>query len=690
MLKLGFNWKQHGVENAKTPTWYFDKLSPDDMERNPVSEEFFANGTRLEAVIRESLQNSLDATDGGSDPVEVRIYFSGEDDKLPPEKLKPYFEGGQQRFTDPENGLAYPETVMSGDCRFLVIEDFHTTGLTGITDARPIEESVAHRNDWNYYNYFFRENGSTKVGAGTLGSWGAGKCVFQRASRLKCSFTYSVRDNYDPRAFVVGKATLQFHTDSNHDTWKPDGWFGIKDEQNGEAKKHKLPITDPAFIARFREDFNVTRNNEPGTSIVIPYISFSEGSENEGAEFNQRNLVRSVLRNFLVAIFKGKLKVVVQVGKHGTKTVIDKDNIRAYGEFLPNPEERDALVTALHHELILADFPAAQQFTLASPGEDPSWKKTMFDDEQLKAMRKLLQEKKPCLIRIPIPIRKKTADGNVSVNEGEFSVLLKQQNLSKSLPPVFYRVGLLIDAVATTNLNNYIAAVLIERDALADLLVAAEPPSHSKWNYDTDRVAKEYDKPRKHIQYVSYAVREIINTLATFDHERNWDPLSDVFGIKKPKPEASNNNSKDSNGASGGDDGGNGNLALPERQRIVAISEIDGAVKGIKVKAGEGLANVPDEKFPFSASFNIGYDTFNGLDWSPNDFMLDNGAGGVAISITEGTIEVKGLKNKVILIIKDKMPFGVTVTGFDQNRDIIVDKLRYDYKREEVEDGVSI
>ena len=64
-----------------SPQWYFDEVEPGTMERNPVSEEFFTNGTRLEAVIRESLQNSLDATDGGNDPVEVRIYFSGDEDK---------------------------------------------------------------------------------------------------------------------------------------------------------------------------------------------------------------------------------------------------------------------------------------------------------------------------------------------------------------------------------------------------------------------------------------------------------------------------------------------------------------------------------------------------------------------------------------------------------------------------------
>ena len=676
------------------PTWFFDKLGPDDMERNPVSEEFFAGGTRLEAVIRESLQNSLDAADEGSDPVEVRIYFSGDEDKLPSERLKPYFEGGKQRFEDPKNGLVSPEAVLSGDCRFLVIEDFHTTGLTGIIDERPLNDDASHRNDWNYYNYFFRENGSTKLGAGTLGSWGAGKCVFQRASRLKCSFSYSVRNNYEPRAFVVGKATLQFHTDASHNTWKPDGWFGIKNEQNGENKKHKLPITDSEFITKFKEDFNIMRQDEPGMSIVIPYISFSEDFENEGAEFNQTNLVKSVLRNFLVAIFEGKLKVVVQVGKCGTKIVIDKTSVGAYGSFLPNPEDRDALVTSLHHKLILTEFAETQKITLLSPGDEPSWGKTMFSEDQLKSLRKLLQEeKKPCRITVPVPIRKKTADGKVSVEESSFTVLLERHDLQRSLPPVFYRVGLLIDAVATTNLNNYIAAVLIERGALAELLVAAEPPSHNKWNYDTDHVVKAYDKPRKHIRFVSYAVREIINTLATFDQKRSYDPLSDVFFIKKNNPETHNN---DGNKAAGGNDGNDGGNTEPpqteaERKRNVVISEIDGNTKGIKVKPGEGLSMVPDEKFPIVATFFVGYDTFGGLDWSPNDFMLDNSdPSGVHISVMEGSVEANGQGNKIILFIKDKAPFCVTVTGFDPNRDIIVEKLRYDYKKMEVEDGVSV
>ena len=81
------------------------------------------------------------------------------------------------------------------------------------------------------------------------------------------------------------------------------------------------------------------RNDEPGTSIVIPYINLLDDSENEGAAFTERNLVSAVLRNFLVAIHEGKLKVVVQVGKQGVQKVVDKANVKADQTFLPTPEE---------------------------------------------------------------------------------------------------------------------------------------------------------------------------------------------------------------------------------------------------------------------------------------------------------------------------------------------------------------
>lgn len=676
--------------------WLFDQVTPGSVERNPVSEEFFTNDTRLEAIIRESIQNSLDAHIGNKSPVEVRVYFSGDADRLPCDKFKKYMTGGDKRFCDPKNGLTSPDQTLGEDCQFLVVEDFNTTGLTGMTDEKPISEDVEHRNDWNYYNYFFRENGSTKVGAGTLGSWGAGKCVFQRASKLKMSFAYSVREGYSPRRFVVGKATLQHHQDDSRVTWAPDGWFGVtvpKDDSHPN-KMLKRPIDDVDFISQFREDFNIMRNDEPGTSIVIPHIHLATDSENEGAQFNQRNLVRAVLRNFLVAIHDNRLMVCIQVGKNGEKTIIDKNTFEAYGSFLPEPDKKDALVTTLHHRLIIDvlkdDFPAGQKFELRSPGDNPIWRKEMFDEEQLKSMQKVLHEKKPILVSIPMPIRRKNEMGKVELDKALFKVVIKRNELPKALPPVFYRVGLLIDSVATTSLNNYIAAVLIDRDKLADLLVAAEPPSHSKWNYDTDRVSKGYDKPRSHIQFVTYSVRNIIEQIASCDQQANWDPLSDVFGIKKPKEDNGNKDGKkpDDDGTDGNDAGGE--VTQEEKLRIVTFSEINGETKGIRVHDGPGLANVANDKLPFKAKFAVGYDTFRGLSWSPNDFDLASGGGGVNLKVKSGTAEAEGKGNSVVITIMDKSPFSIEITGFDPNRDITAEKLRYDYTKQEIEDGESL
>lgn len=678
------------------PNWIFDQVVPGSVERNPVSEEFFTNDTRLEAIIRESIQNSLDAHMGNEAPVEVRIYFSGDTDRLPCNKFKKYMTGGDKRFCDPKNGLTSPEQTLGEDCQFLVVEDFNTTGLTGMTDEKPISEDLENRNDWNYYNYFFRENGSTKLGAGTLGSWGAGKCVFQRASKLKMSFAYSVRKGYSPRKFVVGKATLQHHQDEDRVTWAPDGWFGVtvlKDE-NHPNKMLKRPIEDASFISQFRNDFNITRDDEPGTSIVIPHIHLATDSENEGAQFNQRNLVRAVLRNFLVAIHDNRLVVRIQVGKNSEKMVIDKSTFEAYGSFLPEPDKRDALVTNLHHRLIIDvlkdDFPEGQRFELRSPGEYPKWCKEMFDEEQLKAMQKVLHEKKPILLSIPMPIRRKNEKGKIELDKAQFRVVIKRSELPKALPPVFFRVGLLIDSVATTSLNNYIASVLIDRDKLADLLVAAEPPSHSKWNYDTDRVSKGYDKPRSHIQFVTYSVRSILEQIASCDQQANWDPLSDIFGIKKPKDDNGNKDGKKPDDTGDDGDEAGGEVTQEEKLRIVAFSEINGEDKGIRVHDGPGLTNLADDKMPFKAKFAVGYDTFRGLSWSPNDFDLASGCGEVKLRVKDGTAEAEGKGNSVVITIKDKALFSIEITGFDPNRDITVEKLKYDYTKKEVEDGESL
>lgn len=667
------------MNSEHDPSWSFEKIRPGDMERNPVSDEFFANNTQLEAIVRESIQNSLDACADTNQPVRVRIYFSG-DDKLSADKFLRYRNGGD-RFNDPKNGLRTPIPSTQDDCQFVVIEDFNTTGLTGDVMEKPANEDVEHRNDWNYYNYFFRENGSTKIGANTLGSWGAGKCVFQRASRLKTSFAFSIREGYKYNKFVVGKATLQNHTDANRITWAPDGWFGFRDEPDpNSTKMFKRPITDDDFIKTFISDFNLKRATQIGTSIVIPYVVVDE-KEVESAEFSLNNIVKAIIQNFLVAIYDNRLIVNVQIGEDGEEITVDKASLQSFKSYLPKLEDKDPLVTEKHLELILdtlnGDFPDSQKFNLNSPGERAIWRSEMFKEGQLQSIKELLNVKKSCLISVPMPIRKK----NREICEANFKVIIKKVRTNRGLSPVFYRSGLLIDSVGKRPLNDYIAMVVVEGGNLADLLVASEPPSHNQWSYGAERVIKEYDAPKTHIDFVTTAPRKILDYLAQFDREANWDALSDVFGIKRQSTDDDNRDGIVPSSSSEGKDAGE-DLSIAERLKIISFSLINGNDTGVKIKNGSGLEKLDDNKLPIKVKFKIGYDTFKGLSWSPNDFDLGKDDI-VKLKCEEGSAKISGDNNVVILEILDKHQFSVSITGFDKNRDITVANVRYIYAKED-------
>ena len=674
------------------PKWTFDSIPPGTTERDSVSEEFFSNGTRLSAIIRESIQNSLDAWDGSSDesgnhlPVRVRIYFSGEEGALPAERYKPYRESADVRYFSEGNGLARPVPSGDRDCTFITIEDFRTTGLTGDSLQTPsAPEDVEHRKEWNYYNYFFRENGTSKGQKDTRGSWGAGKCVFQRASRLKTSFALSIRDGWEPREFLVGKATLKIHGDESHRRWAPDGWFGVIAEEKPDDPTFnpKQPVVDSVAIAAFKRDFNLVRVDEPGTSIVIPHVRLAADEDDQLSEFNRKNLVQAVLSNFLVAILQGDLEVEIQAGPSGDPVRVDKASASSLLVELASPEDRAAVVTRGHGELvseILApEFPTEGTFNLAPPGEKPDWKPEMFELSKLRAMKKRLLARKTILVRVPMPVLKRESDDTAPPLPGSFRVAIRRSDLTRTMPPVFFRLGLLVDAVKSPQSNYYISAVVVDEGPVADMLVSAEPPSHNEWRRDADRLTAAYKFHGKHLAFVQNAVREILDAIDSSDKDLSWEPLADIFGIPKEEsePEDPEDKPKPDPAEGKGEDGGGGEKPPPPKPAFFTFAEIEGERKGFKISNGPGLASAAT--FPLILPIEVGYDTFRGIDWNRFDFdFSDNSKIKIEVEGSAATI-LERKNNEIKIKVNAPDPFSVSVTGFDQNRDLAVKPKTYIY-----------
>ena len=679
------------------PKWFLKKYEPDDTQRDSVSGEFFKN-TRLESVVREAIQNSLDARPKGSKvPAVVRIYYSGQEAAVDGGKYSKQFRGEtiDTHYSDKRSGL---EVVPSSEeeCEFLAIEDFNTTGLTGDVTKRPTEDELENdRVRGNYYNFFFRENRSDKAGAGALGSWGAGKIMFMKASRLRTAFTLSVRDDAATPCFLAGRAVLNSLTIGN-DTFAPDYWFGVEEPSANAAEREmrKRPITDAASIEAFCKLFHLLRGEKCGTSVVIPYLDVQD--DDGGTVFSLENIVRAVVKNFLISILDGELEVKVETGTSGNVVEITKENVAVSKKYLPvEPAVKAMQVTREHYDLaskaFSPDLPPTQAIDLrhVSPNLKTVWNDDIFAGLELKDLKTILNAGKPLRFNVPMTVFEKVG-ASKKAHVDSFSVAIVRSQTPKAFRTGFYRVGLLIDDASRSSFTGVVSLVKIGNGDLAKLLVASEPPSHNQWDYGAERVKKGYVSPSTHISFVTNAVGEILGRIEAADQEPDQNVLIGTFGIPiedepeppppPPKPVPNPDDPTPSPVPPGPDPETPSPQTIPEE--FLHLVKFQSKI-GFTISMKED--RVSEKGYPVICPFRMGYAPFTKSSWSPFDFKLDDKTT-IKIELERpeqsDVVDVEAVDNRLTITIKKQGAFRLYVTGFDENRDLEVSKMRYVYPEE--------
>ncbi|GAP53449.1 conserved hypothetical protein [Arthrobacter sp. Hiyo6] len=183
------------------PHWRFVEHHPEAKSRDPLQSELLNQESfrPADALVRESIQNSLDAKLPNVDKVRVRIYVSGAAGALSKDEAAPYFKGFWPHVQECEDGGQVASNLAEGACRFVVIEDFGTIGLTGDPAATRVPEGASN----NYY-YFLRAEGISQKQSSSLGRWGVGKYVFPKSSGVNAFLAYTKRfDDDGPGCWLV-------------------------------------------------------------------------------------------------------------------------------------------------------------------------------------------------------------------------------------------------------------------------------------------------------------------------------------------------------------------------------------------------------------------------------------------------------------------------------------------------------
>lgn len=629
-------------------SWKFRTPGEDELLQEATEAEFFKQDEDLpDAVVRELIQNSLDAAFKGAGPVVVSFRFSGARYALPPDRARRWFDS-LEHYLEFANKL--PGGFLSEPLPFLAIEDSGTRGLEGDPKQR---WDTTEKND---FYMFWRNVGRSAKKEGDRGRWGLGKAVNHEASQISSFFGITRRAS-DNALLLMGRSVLEFPV-TEKESYDPRGWFGAVADNKPRALI--MPVEKEKTLDEFCADFHLSRKKSPGLSLVIPLPK---------EMLTHDAVVTAVVENYFHAVLTGKLQVRVRDGDE-QETIIDAATIDDLAQRFVTQE---GLSRAKLFDLAKwgHGLPAEEYVRLAEVGQQaPKWSPEVFApaSEYRDELRERFQVGDRLAFKLPIAVIRRVKAESIQTSIAE--VYLERVSGANSSEEtrgrtVFVREGMTVPMVRLNHERTVRALLVVDTHPLSSLLGDAENPMHTDWVQRNDKLLKRNKNGPETVSYVKSAVRELTRWLTEVQEQKREDLLMDLFYVEEPGPglgveeeqeeEPKNKKRRTRRKPLKPFKG-------PKGPTPYKVKKIEG---GFEVIPAEGL--VLPQKIVIRAAYDA-RDRNAFEDYRPHDFIIDSG---------DLKVDAKGADyianlNSLTITVK-KQDFRVTVTGFDVRRDLRVE-----------------
>ena len=645
------------------PRWRFARMSEWQPNSNPVLGEFFSAASDLpERLVRESIQNSMDARHG-NEPVRVRFTFSGEG-TLDERSAAPYLAGLQPHV------LAVAESDASGDARspddpraalkrplsWLAVEDFGTSGLLGKIKSNAIKEKG------NHFWGFFRQTGISPKGEDSAGSWGLGKWVFPDASAINSYIAVTERRR-EQRVLLMGATVLKTHLVDGV-KYPPEGYYTPTDAQDDSPP---LPVDSDAdpesgeFVLGALTAFGLDRTAAPGLSVVVLYPK---------RELTPAGIARAVLTQYFLPIVQGHLtvEIVHSDGKQTISAGTISQEVAGIGGSARDDESPESLRGAIDLARWAIAQDESQHVELPVRGID----RRLPDHVDLGELRERYERGDRLAFRLTLDTERK--DGTVTPDA--FRVYLEQAPDLRPGHDYFVRGYLRIPNMDYIKAHTARALVLVNgKSELGHLLRDSEGPAHERWQPRKEQVRQRWTAGERRIQSVQHAAVSLLQRFVERPPEQLTHALARWFPATTPSPQGS-----------GGTGGGGRSIIEPPPPPLSRPLEIVSASGGFAVRAPKDAKNLVGTDWTVCFAYDSTRSPFaqfaRGVDAGAPDFSLLDG--GLRIEATDCEYTVHSENEITLRVNADN--FRITVSGFDSNRDVIVDVQRDETATSETED----
>ena len=496
--------------------WYFKELLSGEPRIDNVGGEFFSlEALKDEALPREACQNSLDQVIKNK-KLKIKISIFEESSKSFRESK--FLKGLYPHCSSNESGIPRQNLPNKDEkFRYMLIEDFNTTGVIGSIDFNSIKDS-----DRQNFFHLFRSIGMTskdKDNTETLGSWGMGKNTYAQESRISTFLGYSSRVE-KPEEFITGMSILKLHTVGDTE-YKNIGNFGIG---NANSNDLVMPVTDSAIVQEFKSEFNIVRGgDENGLSLVIPFLK---------KDVNGKTILKAFIKTWALAILKDKMELHLKTDEFDIK--LNKDTIYNHLEDLDGQDIKE-----IRRSLIFIEKSLKQKDFIELKFRDtprPIWRmESLIDNNDTENAREILESSEAHVsFRVPLQI----AYNDKNPKKGAFEVhIFRDKEISNPFSIQYYRHLLLIPGVVPDRpLNKPYHAIVIVDDELANILAKAEGPAHYQWS---DGISKFQHLNLKNgktlINFVRNSANQIKAHLNQSDIEIDEDIAAQILGFRMPE-----------------------------------------------------------------------------------------------------------------------------------------------------------
>ena len=503
--------------------WRNYVVQPNDDEEEPMGDEFFVNSeslTNVSSLVRESIQNSIDARKDPSQPVRMRFHVG----RMSAQNKKKYISNLEDHI---DSALGHPLAKIDEiSARYLIVEDFNTKGLKGrTTSKRPIKDPAEP--DKDSYWFFEWKTGESNKDTNSGGKWGVGKVVFSFVSQVKTYFVFSSRDLESAPAgntdIFFGHNIMKTHDLNDNQRCKPK--HRLMQIENNDW----VPYGDAGLIEDFVKDWSLKRKiGETGTSILMPYC-FNE--------FDAKSLTQAIAQDYFIALLDGVLECEIS-DEFGNQIVqLNKETLITNIQELPNDLQTEA--TKTKDELVqlcnlygAKNSEKATRIFISVDSDTPNnWKKIEFGEEKQEEIISTLNSLHPIIfdIEVLLPQRKNPKHFEKAI----FQVFLQKRE-SIRLRTTYCRQGILVpDAGKGLPIpTDYVSLVYAPTGPISDFLSAAEDPSHKSWS-SKQKNFKDFYKPeefsRDALTFMRMATNQLIQSTLNMGDKKDQTSLSKYF-----------------------------------------------------------------------------------------------------------------------------------------------------------------